>query len=206
MPWVVDYDNSSEPPNFYIGMLTEWRQRIPESAIRSEISGIFMGGGRAIDEHLLPNRLDLDGPTEELPAYFRSHGGLVLVSQAIKDVITAVDNGRPQFFPIDLLASSGRMDPRPWYGLNVYAEKSSIIRDKSSVKPHFAYKDTWKVAYIDHQTPDRKLNLTPDALKGAHLWHEKGYPRSMLMSDALKEAFQEAGQDFFESWHADILE
>ena len=206
MPWVINFDRTYETPEFQMGWLREWRERIDDMKIESDVARAFKQGDGAIDPSILPKVLELEGNISELPSVFTSHNGIMVVAEDIMATITSLDPTDHQFFPLIVTDNQGTPSDRKWFGMIIYADKKSIIKEKSSVEPHFAYKDTWKVAYINHDAPDRCMVLTPAALEGPHLWREAGYPRSMLMSDTLKEAFEKAGQKFFESWHADILE
>ena len=204
MPWVLQFDKSNEPPEFQMGRWPDWKECVPEISERAKVSDAFHKGGEPIDLDKAPHRLEVESPLETLPPAFRSCDGVKIVTREIKEKIDSIGSTGIQMYPIRISSPGDVVDDRAWYVLNAFAEKKSIIRDKSSVKPHFAYKDTWKVAYIDHQAPDRQMLLTPAALEGPHLWREAGYPRSMFMSDELKTLFDDAGLVFFNSWHADV--
>ena len=204
MPWVINFDRTSETPEFQMGWLREWSERIDDMKIRSDVAQAFKKGGGPIDASNLPKILELEGNISKLPSVFTSHNGIMVVAADIMATVTSLDPTDHQFFPLIVTDSQGTPDDRKWFGMIIYAEKKSIIREQSSVEPHFAYKDSWKVAFIEHHAENRRIALTRDALSGPNLWREKGYPYSMLMSDALKENFDAEGQQFFECWRADI--
>ena len=206
MPWVLTLGKSTQPPEFQMSKWVDWEKRLKEAADRAEISNVFRKGGRKLDPAEVPKVIEVEAALFDLPPVFTTFANAMIVSDRVKTLIDAQSPGENQLIPIEVVSEKPGDDTRSWYLLNVIAEKKSIIREKSSVRPHFAYKDSWKVAYIDHQAPDRKLRLTSDALKGPHLWREAEYTSSLLMSDELKAAFDEEGIDLYDTWRADIVD
>ena len=206
MPWVLTLGKSTQPPEFQMGKWVDWEKKVSPIEKRAAISMIFHGGGKKISSDDAPKSIEVETPVCDLPDIFTSCDGVKIISDRVKSLIETKARDENQTLPIQVTSSTPGTDKRTWYILNILPEKKSIIREKSTVRPHAAYQDTWKVAYIKHRDAGRKLVLNAGALIGSHFWREEGYPGSLFISDELKEDFDKEGIDLYDTWRADIID
>ena len=187
-------------PHSQIGDFPGWEERISDLDYLAEIAGVFKDGNRQLRQDEIAEILLLEGEARPLPCAFTSSDGVIIIQQPIRDVLEALDPGVHQIVPIDVWFEDGTKAKHPCFVLNIHVHQSSIIDEKSDVRPHVGYKETRDIMFISHAR--KNITLDRAKLSSINLWRERRYPESILMSDTLNAELASKKLDFFEMWKA----
>lgn len=175
---------ANNAPHFLGGELTDFAEKVAGLDRRAEVAGVFDDGTRLLRADEIPAHLLLDRPVKSFRDIFRSHGGILIVSPALHDLLQRLDPGVHQFSPIGL---DHLPAAEPRYVLNVHFKQDSIIDEKSSVRRNAGMPDNRNVMYVNFRPEGINLSIDKNKLVSVNLWRERRYPRSLLLSERFRK-------------------
>lgn len=150
-----------------------------------------------LSEKLLPKRYTLAKPYKSLGDVIQIGAGIA-VSSRFRDAVEALEPGRHQIWPIEIVLPSGEPYPTEYFMLRVLTELDAWDREKSGPD---CWKKSWQIMKI---APPKEKNAHGIALKRSvigdhHIWRGFVSPESGIsgfdfyVSDRLKAAIDDAG-------------
>jgi hypothetical protein len=153
---------------------------IPDLDRRAQISGIFHTGSGLLvpDEMTKEVRVGRRALRDE----FMSNGGIRIISQAFRDLLEELDGGHHQILPVTLRHQS-RTETR--YILNVHVKQDTVIDALSDVRKHPKADNIMYFESLEWGKGPVDVSIRASSRGPHHLWREKRYPGSLLLSDRL---------------------
>lgn len=189
--WIIN-TSSSRAPYKQIGML--YGDVFDEQDVqgRGKVAEVFHGGGRELLPEEQPGRVDLTDTDDlaEVPGWFSCRDRALVVSQAVHDVLQALEPGRHQIWPVTLTHKDQPFDRNPWFLLNIWRRVASVDHGASAVKMAKGFD---RVERPKLEVRKRQVTLRPGAGEGAHLWRDDEFPDILVMSDTLADALEPSG-------------
>ena len=195
MPFIVEMTTNA--PHFIIGDMSDFEKKVPDMRRRADISGVFRNDGQLLDPEETPEHLVLHRRGKAPPRdIFKTHGGAMVASDRLRLLMEEMDPGCHQFLPISI---DNRPEFEPRYILNVHATKDTIIDDQSDVKPswHTTGREKMHFTFPAHLKGPVQIAFSPAAMNGPHVWRERRYASSLIISDAFEAALREGKLAFF---------
>ncbi|MBL0375290.1 hypothetical protein JJB09_25065 [Rhizobium sp. KVB221] len=173
--------------------------KVPDIHARAKVAGVFKNGERLLKSEEAPEHLVLDKPRARLRDIFKTHNGALVVSEKLRALMEEMDPDLHQFMPVSI---DNRVEPGRWFILNVHAKQDSVIDDQSDVRPNSGSPaNSHEIMYFKY-FPAQKghINATINSarLGGLHVWRERRYPDSLLVSDAFHAELKRRKIEFFE--------
>lgn len=158
------------------------------SADWGTVAGGFEAGdlnmGRALKPEYVPTKFLWGGPkNRKLPDVIYGRG-VVLVSSRVKDIMERFEPGVHQYFPVDIIYKSSKELAEKMFFLNICTRLDSI--DRKLTTATLSKGGMWKP-----ETGYWVFDLA--AIGSHHFWHDKHIFLGWMVSDALKQAFEEGG-------------
>ncbi|NSX55129.1 imm11 family protein [Parasulfitobacter algicola] len=177
-------------PQFQIGGFIGFEEQIPDLNTRANLSSVYAEGTRKLGSDEVPKTFKLSKARDSLPASFMVQDGLYIVQKPFRDLIEQLDPGLHQFFPIEVRHRNGTPHDPPCYAINVTETRDSIVDDQSTVDKFVTDPENTdkRIVYFK-----KDITIDPSKLTNIHLWREVRYPKSLLMSDELRDALKETG-------------
>ncbi|MEM8798098.1 MAG: DUF1629 domain-containing protein [Pseudomonadota bacterium] len=184
------------------GDLREWQDAHPDGEERAGIARHWQVGDGALDPNDAPKALHF--LEEKVPDVFTSMDRVLIVREAIRDVIEGFDPGIHQFLPLDLNGGENREHPEPYYLMVVSNTQDTIVDALTdSETPSSDPSGTCDAMFLTSITRRVKVTVDHARLGALNLWREERYRRTLMMSDALHDAFRHKGLEFFSSFAAE---
>jgi hypothetical protein len=197
MTYIVRF--GTEAPHFIIATLTDFKTKVPDLHARVEVARVFKDGIRLLKPEETPEHMVLNKPKARLRDIFMTENGALIISEKLRALIEEMDPGMHQFMPISI---DNLAELECWFILNVHARQDSVIDDQSDVRPNSGSRDSNKIMYFEYFPAPKKghISATIDttALGGLHVWRERRYPGSLLVSDAFQGELKKRKIEFFE--------
>ncbi|MBB1247910.1 imm11 family protein [Rhizobium sp. G21] len=196
MTYIVRF--GTEAPHFIIATLTDFETKVPDLHARVEVARVFKNGVRLLTVEETPEHLVLESPKARLRDIFKTASGALIISEKLQALMEEMDPGTHQFMPITI---DNRAEPGRWFILNIHAKQNSVVDDQSDVRQSFGSPKNHEIMFFRYFPADKgHINATIDtsALGGLHVWRERRYPDSLLVSDAFQAELKKRKIEFFE--------
>ncbi|MBB1247911.1 hypothetical protein H2O14_03305 [Rhizobium sp. G21] len=145
-----------------------------------------------------PEHLVLSKPRARLREIFTTHNGALIISEKLRALMEEMDPGVHQFMPISI---DNHAEPGRWFILNIHAKQNSVVDDQSDVRQSSGSPKNHEIMFFRY-FPAYKghINATIDtsSLGGLHVWRERRYPGSLLVSDTFQAELKKRKIEFFE--------
>ena len=196
MTYIVRF--GTEAPHFILATLTDFEEKVPDIHARVEVALVFKNGVRLLNQEETPEHLVLNKPRARLRDLFKTYSGALIVSEKLRALMEEMDPDVHQFMPISI---DNRAEPGRWFILNVHVKQDSVVDDQSDVRPNFGSPDSHEIMYFEYfPAPKGHINATinTSALGGLHVWRERRYSNSLLVSDAFHAELKSRKIEYFE--------
>jgi hypothetical protein len=147
-----------------------------------EISDIFKTGSGLLKSEELPKQARTY--RKALRDEFSSMSGVRIVSRAFRDLLEEMDPGVHQLLPLKIIFAS-RSETR--FILNVHVAQDTVIDALSDVRKHPNADNIMHFNFLRSGEGPVKVSINTASCGPCHLWREKRYPGSLLISDRLHE-------------------
>jgi len=173
--------NSDGTPRVFV--LPELRHR--HAYLISNFSGQRLTESTIPPLSSIATRAIIDGRTKVLPDIF-SAGGMC-VSQALRDVIEALEPGVHQFIDIELMRTKKEPYEGKYYILRICQILNSVIFEKSNLR--IERLPNGREYITSGLNKDNFMTLKKEVVAGKHLWREEILKEYFYMSDELHDIF-----------------
>lgn len=113
-------------------------------------------------------------------------GGHWVISERCKDILSAHDLGKSQFFPVQILQPDRETAfPGSFFFVNFAEQKSTILLDKSEGKMKYQFGETYHILPC---VEDDQVIVDSTSIEGADLWVDSGLEHAFFMSNRLANA------------------
>ncbi|WP_119396699.1 imm11 family protein [Pannonibacter phragmitetus] len=140
-----------------------------------------MYAGRAVKPEHIPTRVQWQSKRYKPYDVFMS-GGLILVSDAFKDIIGNHEPGVHQFFPIEVVYRDGSF-ARQMYFFNICNRLDAMDRDRATAE--------FQDVLFEPRTGSFVFSL--DKVGSAHAWIDKHVHHGTFLSSAVVDDIKQAG-------------
>ncbi|MBL0375289.1 hypothetical protein JJB09_25060 [Rhizobium sp. KVB221] len=186
---------ASISPYFLLGDFQDFDVKVPDLERRVEISTTFKFGNRLLPPEETPQHLLLRRPGKRPRDLFVTHGGAMVISQSLRDLIEEMDPSCHQFLPLSI---DNLQDGSAWYILNVYANQDSIIDEKSEVSRNIWSKgnESMKIPSLGFGSGPLSVTFKKSLMGGFNIWREERYVGYLFVSDGFEAALRQRGLTF----------
>jgi hypothetical protein len=165
-----------------------------------EVACVFHGDEKLFDRTDLPLGFILAKPRKAFPDMWAAQDSLMIISDALRDLIEAHDPGVHMIWPVTMQTKRGERYPGPFFGLvpmvhaaaisekhgKVMVSEEKLIPATPIIREHISPRTT---RLSGHDTG----HVYPSKLPSAHIWWDHGLTDNyLLISDALHGAIKDA--------------
>jgi hypothetical protein len=147
--------------------------------------------GRVLKPDNIPTKFRWGGSAARMPDVVLAYS-VILVNDKVRDIVEALEPGIHQFFPLETLTRGDVPGPR-MYLMNICNRLDSV--DRAHTTRVLERGHSWKT----NQNPET-LVFSLAQIGEAQLWHDKHLFDTLLITDAVKEAFDSAKVTGFTYW------
>jgi hypothetical protein len=179
--------------------LEPWHEAVGlERAVK--FARLFHGDQKSLESADLPLAVVVAKARKAFPDMWHAQDKLLIISQALRDIIEALDPGTHKIWPVAMMTKRGDRYPGPFFGFMPMVHAAAISEKHGDVmiSEEKFYPATPVVA--EHVSPRTTTLGRRNAgfvysskLPDAHIWWDHGLTTNyLLISDALHGAFKDA--------------
>ncbi|MEL6596039.1 MAG: DUF1629 domain-containing protein [Pseudomonadota bacterium] len=141
---------------------------------------------------------------KEIAAMAETTNQLLIVHQALKELIEALEPDVHQFWPMKISMPRGKVFPEPYFGLRIGQFLNSFRPDESA-EGSVRQRGSGYFCY-DTKRHTAGLAFSDQVIGGKHLWREQDLVKpNIFMSDALQQRAAEAGLQLPKHFQAQVV-
>ncbi|MEL6508580.1 MAG: DUF1629 domain-containing protein [Pseudomonadota bacterium] len=141
---------------------------------------------------------------KEIAAMAKTSNRLLIVHQALKELIEALEPDVHQFWPMKISMLRGKVFPKPYFGLRIGQFLNSFRPDESA-EGSFDDRGSSYNSY-DTKRDTAGLAFSGQVIAGKHLWREEKMRRpNIFMSDIMQQRAADAGLQLPKHFQAQVV-
>ncbi len=203
MPWIMDKFGGRtahiSTETVHPETLEPWHEAVGLGCA-VKVARLFHGDQKSLESADLPLAVVVAKARKAFPDMWHAQDDLLIISQALRDIIEAHDPGVHKVWPLRLMEKRGEHYPGPFFGFlpmvhaSAISEKhSKVLVSEERVNPATPIMPEYVSPRSTRLLGRKDGYVYPSKLPSAHVWWDHGLTDNyLLISDALHGAIKDA--------------
>ncbi len=147
-----------------------------------------------------PTQIEITRTYKNLASIFQVVRGMLIVEQAVKEIIESLEPDTHQFWQVDVLMPGGKSTDRNWYAMVITHHLDTFVPEKSDPNSFSGDgvgvdggRGTYRI-FARNKSNYARIAVSRKAIGGAHIWRDVGMAQpNFFVSDEAMAAFDAAG-------------